>query len=217
MTKESKKKIQKKKVSKNLNPKVENTNAGVSSINKGVAAFLVFIVFSSKGILIYNEEILVGLGFLGFVYYVSKFHGKDIGTSLDSRGEGLKAKVGESLKKNKEDEESFLGNWNGGKVLSPAGWAPMNNGQSKAFMTWLSAGLLGSHEGFLKTSIGFGAWGLGKDGSNQGGDDTQVWWNGFRGRVYEAIADSPKPEKGKASIQQEWIASSLSTLEKVNL
>ena len=44
MTKESKKKIQKKKVSKNLNPKVENTNAGVGSINKGVAAFLVFIV-----------------------------------------------------------------------------------------------------------------------------------------------------------------------------
>lgn len=76
MTKESKKKIQKATNKKIL--KSEETSGSLlemTSFHKGVAAFLVFIVFSSKGILIYNEEILVGLGFTGFVYYVSKFHG----------------------------------------------------------------------------------------------------------------------------------------------
>ena len=52
------------------------------NLTLGIAGFLGFIVLSSKGILIYNEEILVALGFLGFVYFVSSSYGKDIKASL---------------------------------------------------------------------------------------------------------------------------------------
>ena len=54
MTKESKKKIEKKKILKS-----EETSGSLlemTTFHKGVAAFLVFIVFSSKGILIYKMD-----------------------------------------------------------------------------------------------------------------------------------------------------------------
>ena len=47
--------------------------------------FLVFCVFSSKHIIIYNEEILVLLSFFLFVTFVSNYFGHNIKESLDER------------------------------------------------------------------------------------------------------------------------------------
>ena len=57
--------------------------------NKKIApyifAFLAFCVFSSKHIIIYNEEILVFLSFSLFVIFVSFYFGNSIKESLDER------------------------------------------------------------------------------------------------------------------------------------
>ena len=70
VSKKSIKQINKKKVTQ------KEKDSGYNTTQILTAGFLAFIVFSSKGIIIYNEEILVGLGFLGFVFFISKsIHG----------------------------------------------------------------------------------------------------------------------------------------------
>ena len=54
-------------------------------------AFLVFCVFSSKNIIIYNEETLVTLSFFLFVLFVFHYFGNTVKESLDERSQGIKA------------------------------------------------------------------------------------------------------------------------------
>jgi hypothetical protein len=218
MTKESKKKIQKATNKKIL--KSEETSGSLlemTSFHKGVAAFLVFIVFSSKGILIYNEEILVGLGFTGFVYYVSKFHGKDIGESLDVRGEGFKMK----LEENVEKERSLIQNrskafGNGSTELDSVEFKAGGDDQ-KALLSWLYSGWVANQSLSFKSSFGTNFLNITKNESRAGGDEIAVWSNGFRGKIYEAVKESHKAQKGQKSAQEAWILASLSTLEKADL
>ncbi len=53
-------------------------------------AFLVFCVFSSKNIIIYNEETLVTLSFCLFVLFVFHYFGNTVKESLDERSEGIR-------------------------------------------------------------------------------------------------------------------------------
>lgn len=54
-------------------------------------AFLVFCVFSSKNIIIYNEETLVTLSFFLFVFFVFHYFGNTVKESLDERSQSIKA------------------------------------------------------------------------------------------------------------------------------
>ena len=56
-------------------------------------AFLVFCVLSSKHIIIYNEELLVAVSFLGFVFFSLHYFGNTIRESLDDRRDGIKAEL----------------------------------------------------------------------------------------------------------------------------
>ena len=47
--------------------------------------FLAFCVFSSKHIIIYNEETLVALSFFCFIFFVSRYFGNTITESLNER------------------------------------------------------------------------------------------------------------------------------------
>ena len=49
-------------------------------------AFLAFCVCSSKHILIYNEETLVLLSFVAFLFFISHYYGNTIKESLNERG-----------------------------------------------------------------------------------------------------------------------------------
>ena len=53
-------------------------------------AFLVLCVFSSKNIIIYNEETLVTISFALFALFVWNYFGNTVKDSLDERGEGIK-------------------------------------------------------------------------------------------------------------------------------
>ena len=55
-----------------------------------IFGFLVFCVFSSKNIIIYNEETLVALSFFAFIFFVVNYFGNTIKQSLDERSEGIK-------------------------------------------------------------------------------------------------------------------------------
>jgi phosphopantetheine adenylyltransferase len=52
-----------------------------------VFGFLAFCVFSSKNIIIYNEETLVALSFFSFILFVSRYFGTTIKESLNERSE----------------------------------------------------------------------------------------------------------------------------------
>ena len=55
-----------------------------------IFGFLVFCVFSSKNIIIYNEETLVALSFFAFIFFVGNYFGNTIKQSFDERSEGIK-------------------------------------------------------------------------------------------------------------------------------
>jgi hypothetical protein len=50
-------------------------------------SFLAFCVFSSKHIIIYNEETLVAISFFCFIFFVSRYFGNTITDSLNERSQ----------------------------------------------------------------------------------------------------------------------------------
>ena len=66
------------------------SNQKVQSI---LALFLIFCVFSSKGIIIYNEETLVALSFCAFVLFCLHFFGNTVQDSLNERGLAIKTEL----------------------------------------------------------------------------------------------------------------------------
>lgn len=55
-----------------------------------LALFLVFIVASSKSIIIYNEEILVAISFVCFILFSLRYFGENVSNSLNERGSLIK-------------------------------------------------------------------------------------------------------------------------------
>jgi hypothetical protein len=55
--------------------------------------FLIFCVFSSKGIIIYNEETLVALSFCAFVLFCLHYFGNTVQESLNERGLTIKTEL----------------------------------------------------------------------------------------------------------------------------
>ena len=55
-----------------------------------IFGFLVFCVFTSKNIIIYNEETLVALSFFAFIFFVGNYFGNTIKQSLDERSDQIK-------------------------------------------------------------------------------------------------------------------------------
>lgn len=58
-----------------------------------IFGFLAFCVFSSKNIIIYNEETLVALSFLAFVYFIFHYYGNTIKESLNERSTAIKSEL----------------------------------------------------------------------------------------------------------------------------
>ena len=58
-----------------------------------LALFLIFCVFSSKGIIIYNEETLVALSFCAFVFFCLHYFGNTVQESLNERGLAIKTEL----------------------------------------------------------------------------------------------------------------------------
>jgi F0F1-type ATP synthase membrane subunit b/b' len=58
-----------------------------------LALFLIFCVFSSKGIIIYNEETLVALSFCAFVLFCLHYFGNTVQESLNERGLVIKTEL----------------------------------------------------------------------------------------------------------------------------
>lgn len=58
-----------------------------------IIAFLAFCVLSSKNIIIYNEEILVGLSFLAFIIFIIHYYGNVIQESLNERSIIIKSEL----------------------------------------------------------------------------------------------------------------------------
>lgn len=58
-----------------------------------ILAFLAFCVLSSKNIIIYNEETLVALSFLSFVFFIFHYYGNTIQESLNERGAVIKLEL----------------------------------------------------------------------------------------------------------------------------
>ena len=84
--------------------------------------FLGFCVLSSKNIIIYNEETLVALSFVLFVYFVFYYFGNNIKDLLDERSETIKAELQNFLKLKRSSLENLYAEHNKvaklGKVLS---------------------------------------------------------------------------------------------------
>ena len=84
--------------------------------------FLGFCVLSSKNIIIYNEETLVALSFVLFVYFVFYYFGNNIKESLDERSETIKAELQNFLKLKRSSLENLYAEHEKvaklGKVLS---------------------------------------------------------------------------------------------------
>ena len=55
--------------------------------------FLAFCVFSSKHIIIYNEETLVALSFFLFIFFVSRYFGNTITESLNERSQVIQQEL----------------------------------------------------------------------------------------------------------------------------
>jgi len=242
MTKKTKKmaKVSKKSIKKTSKkkPVVKEEEKSFKTTQLLTAGFLGFIVFSSKGIIIYNEEILVALGFLGFIFFVSKQYGKDIRESLELRGIGVKQKVAESLESTKSSQESLRDVWasfnfDGGdvslleggskaskkdKILKQKvlGWKITNESSSEQLVSWFSQGLVGGVGGSLKSSMSHGSWGLLKGDLGGGSTKTLESWSGsFRqracGKAYQAL------ESGDKAIQDKWVTMSLAGVSKMSL
>ena len=64
-----------------------------NKIRPYIFGFLIFCVFSSKNIIIYNEETLVALSFFAFIFFVFRYFGDTIKQSLDERSEGIKVEL----------------------------------------------------------------------------------------------------------------------------
>nr|YP_009647137.1 ATP synthase F0 subunit beta [Chloropicon maureeniae]QBX98795.1 ATP synthase F0 subunit beta [Chloropicon maureeniae] len=62
-----------------------------------LAAGLMFIVGSSKNLLIYNEEILVALAFASFMWFIVTYYGKNFSESLDERSSSIQAELQKGL------------------------------------------------------------------------------------------------------------------------
>lgn len=58
-----------------------------------VSLFLAFCVLSSKNIIIYNEETLVALSFLAFVFFCFKYFGNTVKESLNERSDTIKLEL----------------------------------------------------------------------------------------------------------------------------
>ena len=69
--------------------------------------FLGFCVLSSKNIIIYNEETLVALSFVLFVYFVFYYFGNNLKESLDERSETIKAELQNFLKLKRSSLENL--------------------------------------------------------------------------------------------------------------
>ena len=57
------------------------------NIRLSIFAFLVFSVFTSKNILIFNEETLVAIGFFSFFFFILYFFGSTFKDSLNERSQ----------------------------------------------------------------------------------------------------------------------------------
>ena len=55
-----------------------------------IFGFLILCVFTSKNIIIYNEETLVALSFFAFIFFVFRYFGDTIKQSLDERSGTIK-------------------------------------------------------------------------------------------------------------------------------
>ena len=73
----------------------KNTTIMISNdkIRPYIFGFLVFCVFSSKNIIIYNEETLVALSFFAFIFFVFRYFGDTIKQSLDERSQTIKVEL----------------------------------------------------------------------------------------------------------------------------
>lgn len=58
-----------------------------------VGGALAFIVLSSKNIIIYNEEILIAISFLGFVVFSSQTMSDSIAESFDARSQAIQSEL----------------------------------------------------------------------------------------------------------------------------
>ena len=58
-----------------------------------IFGFLLFCVFTSKNIIIYNEETLVALSFFAFIFFVFRYFGDTIKQFFDERSEGIKVEL----------------------------------------------------------------------------------------------------------------------------
>jgi len=57
------------------------------------AGFLIFIVLSSKQLILYNEEILVAISFLLFIIFSAFSYGHTVADSFDNRSNLLKSEL----------------------------------------------------------------------------------------------------------------------------
>jgi hypothetical protein len=74
-----------------------------------IITVLIFCVVSSKNILIYNEETLVALSFLGFVFFVFQYFGQSIQQSLDLRSQSIQSELQNFLNLKQESLQVLKG------------------------------------------------------------------------------------------------------------